>query len=54
MVFVGLDMIMFGDGLGWVDGKLFWGLELFRVVLNGSVFLEWLNDMVICIVVVWY
>ncbi|KAK4663728.1 hypothetical protein QC763_610960 [Podospora pseudopauciseta] len=50
----GLDMTMPGDGLGWADGKSLWGPELSRAVLNGSVPLERLNDMVTRIVAAWY
>jgi beta-glucosidase len=50
----GLDMTMPGDGLGWTDGKSLWGPELTRAVLNSSVPMERLNDMVTRIVAAWY
>ncbi|KAI0125325.1 glycosyl hydrolase family 3 N terminal domain-containing protein [Xylariales sp. AK1849] len=50
----GLDMTMPGDGLFWADGKSLWGPELTKSVLNGSVPLERLNDMVTRIVAAWY
>ncbi|ROT40967.1 beta-glucosidase [Sodiomyces alkalinus F11] len=50
----GLDMTMPGDGLFWEDGKSLWGGELSRAVLNGSVPVDRLNDMVVRIVAAWY
>ena len=50
----GLDMTMPGDGLRWQDGQSLWGPELTRAVLNGSVPLTRLNDMVTRIVAAWY
>ncbi|KAJ8106190.1 hypothetical protein ONZ43_g7148 [Nemania bipapillata] len=50
----GLDMTMPGDGLFWANGKSLWGPELTRSVLNGSVPLDRLNDMVTRIVAAWY
>ncbi|KAK4183921.1 glycoside hydrolase superfamily [Podospora australis] len=50
----GLDMTMPGDGATWANGQSFWGPELTRAVLNGSVPLERLNDMVTRIVAAWY
>ncbi|OPB41313.1 GH3 beta-glucosidase [Trichoderma guizhouense] len=50
----GLDMSMPGDGLRWQDGNSLWGPNLSRAVLNGSLPLERLNDMVIRIVASWY
>ena len=50
----GLDMTMPGDGLFWLDGKSLWGPELTTAVLNGSVPLDRLNDMVTRIVAAWY
>ncbi|KAI1140610.1 glycoside hydrolase family 3 protein [Hypoxylon sp. FL0543] len=50
----GLDMTMPGDGLLWQDGKSLWGPELTRSILNGSVPLDRLNDMVTRIVAAWY
>ncbi|KAI0011422.1 glycoside hydrolase family 3 protein [Xylariaceae sp. FL0662B] len=50
----GLDMTMPGDGLFWADGKSLWGPELTRSILNGSVPLDRLNDMVTRIVAAWY
>ncbi|KAK1813763.1 hypothetical protein LTR12_011817 [Friedmanniomyces endolithicus] len=50
----GLDMSMPGDGLGWQDGKSLWGSELTKAVLNSSVPVERLDDMVLRIVAAWY
>ncbi|OLN96450.1 putative beta-glucosidase E [Colletotrichum chlorophyti] len=50
----GLDMTMPGDGLFWQDGKSLWGPELTKAVLNGSVPVDRLNDMVVRIVASWY
>lgn len=50
----GLDMSMPGDGLHWADGQSLWGSELTKAVLNTSVPLERLNDMVTRIVAAWY
>ncbi|KAI8627790.1 glycoside hydrolase family 3 protein [Xylariaceae sp. FL1651] len=50
----GLDMTMPGDGLFWANGKSLWGPELTKSVLNGSVPLDRLNDMVTRIVAAWY
>ena len=50
----GLDMSMPGDGLGWMDGDPLWGFRLSKAVLNGSVPLERLNDMVTRTVAAWY
>ena len=50
----GLDMSMPGDGLNWADGKPLWGGELTRAVLNSTVGMERLNDMVTRIVAAWY
>ena len=50
----GLDMSMPGDGMFWTNGKSFWGDELTRAVLNTSVPIDRLNDMVTRIVAAWY
>lgn len=50
----GLDMSMPGDGLQWANGVPLWGSELTRAVLNTSVPMERLNDMVTRIVAAWY
>ncbi|KAK2005540.1 glycosyl hydrolase family 3 N terminal domain-containing protein [Colletotrichum eremochloae] len=50
----GLDMTMPGDGLFWADGKSLWGPELTKAVLNGSVPVDRLDDMVVRIVASWY
>ncbi|KAK3186740.1 hypothetical protein K4F52_004486 [Lecanicillium sp. MT-2017a] len=50
----GLDMTMPGDGLGWQDGNSLWGPHLSRAVLNGSLPIGRLNDMVVRIVASWY
>ncbi|KAI5456452.1 glycosyl hydrolase family 3 N terminal domain-containing protein [Mariannaea sp. PMI_226] len=50
----GLDMSMPGDGLKWQDGDPLWGHRLSAAVLNGSLPLDRLNDMVTRIVAAWY
>ncbi|KAK5128716.1 hypothetical protein LTR85_000049 [Meristemomyces frigidus] len=50
----GLDMTMPGDGLIWQDGNSLWGGELTKAVLNGSVPMERLSDMVLRVVAAWY
>ncbi|KAF2839795.1 glycoside hydrolase family 3 protein [Patellaria atrata CBS 101060] len=50
----GLDMSMPGDGLKWQDGKSLWGQQLTKAVLNTSVPVERLNDMVTRVVAAWY
>jgi beta-glucosidase len=50
----GLDMSMPGDGLRWQDGKGLWGTELTKAVLNSSVPMERMNDMVLRVVAAWY
>ncbi|RQM04971.1 hypothetical protein DH86_00003692 [Scytalidium sp. 3C] len=50
----GLDMSMPGDGLRWARGESLWGPELTKAVLNGSLPLPRLNDMVTRIVAAWY
>jgi len=50
----GLDMSMPGDGLIWQDGKSLWGGELTKAVLNGTVPVERLDDMVLRVVAAWY
>ncbi|KAL1873993.1 hypothetical protein VTK73DRAFT_644 [Phialemonium thermophilum] len=50
----GLDMTMPGDGIRWQDGVSLWGPQLTRAVLNGSVPVSRLNDMVTRIVAAWY
>ncbi|OCK84763.1 glycoside hydrolase family 3 protein [Lepidopterella palustris CBS 459.81] len=50
----GLDMSMPGDGLRWADGKPLWGSELTKAVLNSSVPMDRLDDMVTRIVAAWY
>lgn len=42
----GLDMSMPGDGAIPLTGKSYWAYEMSRSVLNGSVPLDRLNDMV--------
>lgn len=42
----GLDMSMPGDGMVPLTGTSFWASELSRSVLNGTVPLDRLNDMV--------
>ncbi|KIX10303.1 uncharacterized protein Z518_01385 [Rhinocladiella mackenziei CBS 650.93] len=50
----GLDMSMPGDGLFWADGKPLFGDQLTIGVLNGSVPMTRLNDMVTRVVAAWY
>lgn len=50
----GLDMSMPGDGEHWANGQPFWGPHLTRAVLNGTVPIDRLNDMVTRIVAAWY
>lgn len=50
----GLDMSMPGDGLYWEDGNALFGHQLTTAVLNSSVPLERLDDMVTRIVAAWY
>ncbi|PGH07436.1 beta-glucosidase [Blastomyces parvus] len=50
----GLDVSMPGDGLGWADGIPLWGPHLTRAVLNTSVPMDRLNDMVTRVVASWY
>ena len=50
----GLDMSMPGDGLVWADGESLWGSQLTRAILNTSVPMDRLNDMVTRIVAAWY
>lgn len=47
-------MNMPGDGLRWMDGNSLWGSHLTRAVLNGSVPVSRLNDMVTRILATWY
>ncbi|KAF4549949.1 Glycosyl hydrolase family 3 C-terminal domain-containing protein 4 [Elsinoe fawcettii] len=50
----GLDMTMPGDGLTWTNGESLWGKELTKSVLNGTVPVERVDDMVLRIVAAWY
>ena len=50
----GLDMTMPGDGRFWQDGNSFFGPSLTRAVLNNSLPMYRLNDMVTRIVASWY
>ncbi|KAL2212862.1 glycoside hydrolase family 3 protein [Sarocladium strictum] len=50
----GLDMTMPGDGIAWMDGESLWGPQLTKGVLNGSMPLDRLNDMVVRVVAAWY
>ncbi|KAI9744656.1 MAG: hypothetical protein M1818_002185 [Claussenomyces sp. TS43310] len=50
----GLDMTMPGDGLFWQDGQSLWGPHLTKSVLNGSLPMSRLNDMVTRVVAAWY
>ncbi|KAF8465104.1 glycoside hydrolase superfamily [Kalaharituber pfeilii] len=53
-VLAGMDMTMPGDGLEWSDGKSLLGGELTRSIVNGTVPLARLDDMVLRIVAAWY
>nr|AAB67972.1 beta-glucosidase [Coccidioides posadasii] len=50
----GLDMSMPGDGSVPLSGTSFWASELSRSILNGTVALDRLNDMVTRIVATWF
>ena len=50
----GLDMSMPGDGMFWANGVPLWGGELSAAVLNGSVPVGRLNDMVARVVASWF
>ncbi|RDW92337.1 hypothetical protein BP5796_01731 [Coleophoma crateriformis] len=50
----GLDMSMPGDGLRWAAGNSLWGTELTKAVLNESLPIARLNDMVTRIVASYY
>lgn len=50
----GLDMAMPGDGELPLYGCSYWGSELSRSVLNGSVPMSRLNDMVSIAIAHWY
>lgn len=50
----GLDMSMPGDGLRWAKGNSLWGAELTKAVLNGSVPIDRVDDMVTRVVASWY
>ncbi|KAL4955352.1 putative beta-glucosidase F [Aspergillus filifer] len=50
----GLDMSMPGDGAIPLFGDSYWGPELSRSILNGTVPVDRLNDMVTRILAVWF
>jgi beta-glucosidase len=50
----GLDVTMPGDGLLRQNGQSLWGTELTKSVLNGSLPISRLNDMVTRVVASWY
>ncbi|EGE07819.1 glycosyl hydrolase [Trichophyton equinum CBS 127.97] len=50
----GLDMAMPGDGSVPLTGSTFWAHELSRSILNGTIPLERLNDMVTRVVATWF
>ena len=50
----GLDMAMPGDGDVPLLGEAYWAYELSTAILNGTVPLDRLNDMVTRIVATWY
>lgn len=50
----GLDMSMPGDGLRWADGSSVWGPHLTMAIINGSLPMARLDDMVTRIVAAWY
>ena len=43
-----------GDGLRWANGDSLWGKQLTTAVLNGSIPMSRLNDMVLRVVATWY
>lgn len=43
-----------GDGLYWANGDSLWGPHLTTAILNGSIPMSRLNDMVLRIVATWY
>ena len=43
-----------GDGLLWMNGDSYWGEHLTKSILNGSLPMDRLNDMVTRIVASWY
>lgn len=50
----GLDMNMPGDGAIPLLGEAYWAYELSTMILNGTVPMDRLNDMVTRIVATWY
>ncbi|KAI9805034.1 MAG: hypothetical protein M1833_006338 [Piccolia ochrophora] len=50
----GLDVTMPGEGLGWHSGNALWGDQMTKAVLNGSLPISRLNDMVARVVATWY
>lgn len=50
----GLDVTMPGDGLVWAAGNSLWGPELTKSVLNGSLPISRLNDMVTRVVAAYF
>ncbi|CAF9931380.1 MAG: hypothetical protein GOMPHAMPRED_005905 [Gomphillus americanus] len=50
----GLDVTMPGDGLWWANGRSLWGDQLTLAVLNGSVPVGRLDDMVTRVVAAWF
>jgi hypothetical protein len=50
----GLDVSMPGDGLLWMNGESLWGPQLSIAVLNGSLPVQRLDDMVTRVVAAWY
>ncbi|KAL9131425.1 MAG: hypothetical protein Q9217_000639 [Psora testacea] len=50
----GLDVTMPGDGEVWADGDSFWGPNMTKAALNGSLPMERVNDMATRVVAAWY
>lgn len=53
VVVVGFDMLMLGD-IEFNIGVSFWGINFIVVVFNGIVLVYWIDDMVMCIMVVFF
>lgn len=48
------DVTMPGDGLYWANGDSLWGSQLTSAILNSSIPMSRLNDMVLRVVAAWY
>lgn len=49
-----LNTLQPGEGLKWANGNPLWGHELTRAVMNETIPMERLNDMVLRVVAAWY